>query len=57
MTLPGRHPMDERTRRILARLFALHLSTHPKRLAGLLGCTPQQVRAVWRQGIEAGEGV
>lgn len=54
MTLPGRRQMDEHTRRILARLFKIHLSCHPKRVAALVGCTPQQVRAVWRESIELG---
>lgn len=55
MTLPGRHPLEEHTRRKLARLFSIHLAVHPKRLAAIVGCTPQQIRAIWRQYIESGQ--
>lgn len=52
MTRKGEHQMDERTRRILARLFHLHLACHPKRVAALAGVTPHYVRALWRRYVE-----
>lgn len=52
MTRKGEHPIDESTRRILARLFHLHLACHPKRVAALAGVTPHYVRALWRQYVE-----
>jgi hypothetical protein len=46
--------MDEHTRRIIARLYAIHLASHPKRIAAWTGCTPRQLRALWREYVERG---
>jgi hypothetical protein len=52
MTRKGEHPIDESTRRTLARLFQLHLLCHPKRVAAWAGVTPHYVRALWRRYVE-----
>jgi hypothetical protein len=51
MTARGRRPLDERSRRIIARLYALHLASHPKRVAAIAGCTPRELRALWRDYV------
>lgn len=52
MRIRGQPQWREEDRRIVAKLFALHLACHPDRLARVFGCTPRYVRMLAERYVE-----
>lgn len=52
MRLKGHPQWREEDRRIVARLFAIHLACHPDRLARVYGCTPRYIRMLFDKYVE-----
>lgn len=50
--LKGHPQWREEDRRIVARLFAIHLACHPDRLARVFGCTPRYVRMLAERYVD-----